>query len=363
MTETQTDPALLAIRERIRTAAAERTPLALTGGGTKAFYGEHVGVGLPLDLRDYRGIVSYEPTELVVTARCGTPLAEVQATLAEHGQWLACEPPRFGEGGTVGGMVAAGLSGPGRAAFGSVRDFVLGARMIDARGQWLAFGGQVMKNVAGYDISRLLCGSLGVLGPIVEVSLKVLPLPACERSWQLELEQGPAIRFFNELAGRPLPVTATAWLDGRAHLRLAGAEAGVRAAETELRDHHGAQPLDDSFWRELRDHRLPSLGAPLADGERLWRLSLPSSAAALALPGQWTVEWGGALRWLRTDASEAAVRAAARAAGGSSTRFRGAGDGPVFEPLPAVLMRIHKHLKTEFDPLGLFNPGRLVAGL
>ena len=362
MTDDPNDPALLAIRERIREASAARTPLAITGGGTKAFYGEPLR-GEPLEIRGYAGIVSYEPTELVITARAGTPMAEIQEALASRGQWLACEPPAFGPGGTVGGMVATGLSGPGRASLGSVRDFVLGAKMIDAHGEWLSFGGQVMKNVAGYDVARLLCGSLGILGPIVEVALKVLPVPACTSSWVFESDPTAAVRLFNELAGRPLPITATAWTQGRAHVRLAGAEPGVRAAERELREHHGAQPLEPEFWTALRDHTLAPLAPHEPGGRPLWRLSVPSSVPSMPLAGDWVIEWGGALRWLRTDAPADAVRAAARAAGGSACRFRGAGEEPVFEPLADVLGKIHRRLKAEFDPLGLFNPGRLIPGL
>ena len=362
MTENPNDPALLAIRDQIREASASQSPLAITGGATKAFYGEPLQ-GAPLDIRPYRGIISYEPTELVITARAGTPLAEIDEVLAGHGQWLACEPPVFSPGGTVGGMVAAGLSGPGRASLGAVRDYVLGAKMIDAHGQWLAFGGQVMKNVAGYDVSRLLCGSLGVLGVIAEVSLKVLPVPAQSSSWTFEVDATTAVRRFNELAGRPLPITACAWVDGRASIRLAGAAPAVAAAEALLRDEVGAEPMDPAFWSALRDHTLPTLAPELAPGEALWRLSLPSSTAPLSLPGRWLIEWGGALRWLRTDASAEAVRAAARAAGGSAMRFRGQGDEPVFDPLPDVLAKVHRRLKREFDPRGVFNPGRLIPGL
>lgn len=364
MIESRSDPALHAIREQIRAAAAAQTPLALKGGGSKAFYGEPLQ-GQTLSLTGYRGIVSYEPTELVVTARCGTPLDELEQVLAEKHQWLPFEPPHFAGGATVGGTVAAGLSGPGRASHGAVRDFVLGASMIDAHGQWLNFGGQVMKNVAGYDLSRLLCGSLGILGPIVEVSLKVLPRPALERTLGFEIEQAAALRLFNELAGRPLPVTAAAWADGRAWVRLAGAEPAVEAAAGELAGRHGAEPVDGRVWQQLRDHRLPTLADDAADAAvPLWRLSVPSVAPPIELAGKTVVEWGGALRWLRSDAPAQAVRAAARAVGGSACRFRGPRDGtPVFEPLPDVQMRVHRHLKQEFDPLGLFNRGRLVPSL
>ncbi|MBU6270072.1 MAG: glycolate oxidase subunit GlcE [Betaproteobacteria bacterium] len=360
------DPVLLRWRDRIRAADAAGAPLQLHGGATKAFYGEPA-VGDRFDTREYRGIVAYEPTELVVTARCGTPLAEVQAALDQAGQMLAFEPPAFGAAATVGGMVAAGLSGPRRASAGAVRDFVLGACLLDARGQWLRFGGQVMKNVAGYDVSRLLCGSLGVLGLITEVSLKVLPRPARELTLVMACDQAQALSWFNQWAGKPLPVSATAWSAGELHLRLSGAAAAVSAAVAQLGPRHGARGLDAeaaaSFWADLREHRHPAL----AGEQALWRVSVPSVAPPLALAGEPVLEWGGALRWYRGAADAAAVRAAAAAVGGSASLFRPGTGGPppagVFHPLPPVLAGLHARLKREFDPNRIFNPGRLYPDL
>jgi len=343
------------LRERIREAAGRAAPLRLRGGGSKDFYG-----GAPrgeiLDTREHAGIVSYEPTELVVTARCGTPLAELEDALAAHGQMLAFEPPHFGGAATVGGCVAAGLSGPRRAAAGALRDFVLGARLIDGSGRELAFGGQVMKNVAGYDVSRLLAGSLGVLGLIVEVSLKVLPRPAAERTLRLEMPQDKALEALSRWAGAGQPVSASAWRDGELSVRLSGAGRAVQAGAGKL----GGEALEDAaaerFWSGIRDHTDPYF----AGGAPLWRLSVPATAAPLDLAGAPLVEWGGALRWLRSGAEAATVRAAAARAGGHATLFRG-GDksAGVFAPLAPAIARLHRELKAAFDPAGVFNPGRL----
>jgi len=342
------------LRERVREAAGRRSPLRLRGGGSKDFYGG-APHGEVLDTRSLAGIVEYEPTELVVTARCGTPLAALESALAEKGQMLPFEPPHFGAGATLGGCVAAGLSGPRRAAAGAVRDFVLGARLLDGRARELAVGGRVMKNVAGYDIARLLAGSLGTLGVILEVSLKVLPRPAAESTLRLEMPQHEAIEALNRWAGRPLPVTASAWRAGALALRLSGSEAAVRSAAARI----GGEPLPgaEPFWRGIREQTDPFFAG---DAPPLWRLSVPSATPPLALEGEPLVEWGGALRWLRTGAGAEDVRAAAARAGGHATLFRG-GDksAGVFAPLGAAAMRLHRELKAAFDPAGIFNPGRL----
>ena len=346
-------------QERIRQAAARRTPLNLRGGGTKDFYGNPPR-GEVLDTRGHAGIVDYEPTELVITARCGTPLADLEALLEKNGQCLPFEPPHFGAGATLGGCVAAGLSGPRRASAGALRDFVLGVKLVDGRGELLAFGGQVMKNVAGYDVSRLLAGSLGILGMILEVSLKVLPRPPEERTLRLSLAQDAALEALNRWAGEPLPVSATAWHAGVLSVRLSGAPSALRAAAQRI----GGEPLDaseaDRFWLGVREHT----DAFFAGDAPLWRLSLPSHAPRVELPGEPLIEWGGALRWLRTPADAAAVRAAAARAGGHATLFRG-GDkaGGVFAPLAPAVLKLHQGLKAAFDPAGIFNRGRLHPGL
>jgi glycolate oxidase FAD binding subunit len=322
-------------------------PLRIRGGGSKDFYG-NAPAGEILDTRGHSGIVGYEPTELVITARCGTPLAEIETVLTENRQMLAFEPPAF--------VVAAGLSGPRRATAGAVRDFVLGVKVLDGRGHELDFGGQVMKNVAGYDVSRLMAGSLGTLGLILEVSLKVLPSPAAEATLRFDLPAAKALDTMNSWAGRPLPLSATCWHDDVLTVRLSGAGAAVRAACASL----GGEKVGDGdaavFWAGLREQRLDFF----AGAEALWRLSLPSVAGVVDLPGPTLVEWGGAQRWLRCAAGAAEVRAAAASVGGHATLFRG-GDrsGGALAPLDPVLARIHRDLKRAFDPRGIFNPGRL----
>lgn len=331
----------------------ERKPLRLRGGGTKDFYGGPLA-GEVLDTRGHAGIVNYEPTELVVTARCGTPLAEIQSALAARRQFLPFEPPLFGDApsaATVGGAVAAGLSGPRRAAVGSLRDYVLGVTIMDGEGRILKFGGEVMKNVAGFDVSRLMAGSLGTLGLILEVSLKVLPLPVAQATLRFELPQDKAIEAMNRWASQPLPVAATCWQDGVLSLQLAGARAAVDAACATL----GGERLDeaDAFWAALREQSSPFFAGDVP----LWRLSVPSVTPPLDLPGPVLIEWGGAQRWLRGELDAASLRAKV---GAGVTAFRG-GDRMrgVFSPLPAPVMEIHRRLKQAFDPYGVFNPGRL----
>lgn len=343
-------------KERIAAATASAIPLRIRGGGTKDWYGQ-VPRGEMLDTRMYSGIVAYEPTELVMTARCGTPLAEIDAVLAAHNQVLAFEPPHFSQWGTatLGGMVAAGLAGPGRQFSGSVRDFVLGADLMDAQGQVLHFGGQVMKNVAGYDVSRLLAGSLGTLGLILQVSLKVLPKANAASTRVFQADQMSALRLLNAWGGQALPLSASAWIDGVLTIRLSGAQAAVDAAEKKLGG--TALPNGEDFWHDLREHSHAFFAAPTLP---LWRLSVPSATPPLVLNGTQVIEWGGAQRWYRGDASVTAIRAAAAAAGGHASLYRGGDKGVgVFHPLAPALVKIHRKLKAAFDPSGIFNPGRM----
>lgn len=370
--------ALKDLQQRVAQAAADGTALRIRGGGSKDFYGQP-GTGKILDTRGYRGVVEYEPTELVLTARCGTPLAEVEQLLADHGQMLAFEPPHFGPHATLGGCVATGLSGPRRQTAGSLRDFVLGAKLLDGRAQVLSFGGQVMKNVAGYDLSRALAGSLGILGVILEASIKVLPVPAACVTLQFELNEATALNTLNRHAGLPLPITASAWHAGRLRLRLAGAGAAVRAAQDRLGGERIADTEAEAYWLSLREQTHPFFGASARDAANaeasredppLWRLSVTSTSAPVELPGEQLIEWGGALRWWKTLAAPEQVRA--EAGGRDSTRghatlFRAAAplraSTDVFEPLAPALMKIHRTLKAEFDPAGIFNRGRLYADL
>jgi glycolate oxidase FAD binding subunit len=360
------DTALQQIVERVREARSSRTPLEIRGGGTKSWHGEAPS-GEVLDTTGLVGISSYEPTELVVTVRAGTRLAELEATLAEQGQCLPFEPPRFGPASTVGGMVAAGIAGPTRASAGSVRDYVLGASLLNGRAELLGFGGQVMKNVAGYDVSRLLAGSLGILGVICEVSLKVLPRPPATSTLRFEMDEVTAIHCLNEWGGQPLPLAASAWWDGTLVLRLAGAAAAVQSARTRL----GGELVDDTlaaaFWDGLRDQRdefFVAAMAAVAEGATLWRLSVPQVTPPLGLQGDGLVEWGGAQRWLCTTLAAADVRAAVQRAGGHATLWRAKERATgAFAPLAPPLDRIHRELKTAFDPDRILNPGRLYPGL
>ncbi len=343
------------LREAVARAFADDTPLRIVGGDSKAFFGRRA-TGQALDVSGHRGTVAYEPSELVLTARAGTPLTEVETLLAGERQMLPFEPPHFGPGATLGGTIACGLSGPRRPYAGAARDFVLGVQVVNGRGEVLRFGGQVMKNVAGYDVSRLMVGALGTLGVLLEVSVKVLPAPAREVTLVLEADAPSAIETMNRLAGRPLPLTAACHAEGRLYLRLSGSESGVEAARSAL----GGETADGGFWETLREQQLPFF----AGEGPLWRLSVPPTTPPLDLPGPMLLDWGGAQRWSRTDAGEARVRQVAGSAGGHATLFRGGHrDADVFHPLAPSLAALHRRLKAAFDPAGVLNPGRLYAGL
>jgi glycolate oxidase FAD binding subunit len=368
------DPALQVLIDRVHSARAAGAQLCIRGGGTKAFYGE-APQGETLDTRVLAGTSSYEPTELVVTTRCGTLLAELEALLATKGQCLPFEPPHFGDparpvserGATVGGMVAAGLSGPSRAAVGSVRDHLLGATLLNGKGEVLTFGGQVMKNVAGYDVSRLLAGSLGMLGVILEVSLKVMPVAPATLTLRLEMDQASALARLNEWAGLPLPLNASAWWDGNLIVRLRGALAAVQAARVRLGGDVIQPEHAGPFWDGLRHHDdefFAHARRAVAGGAALWRLSVPSVAPALPLAGEQMIEWGGAQRWLCSAMPAAVVREVVAKAGGHATLFAAADKSAgVFAPLRSPLDRIHRELKKSFDPSRIFNPGRLYPDL
>ena len=375
------DLALAQITDRVRAAAADQTPLRLRGGGTKDFWGLALQ-GEVLDTRVLRGILSYEPSELVVTVRAGTPLAELEAALAAQGQCLPFEPPHFARtaagGATVGGMVAAGLSGPARASVGSVRDYLLGVKLLNGRAELLTFGGQVMKNVAGYDVSRLMAGAWGTLGLLTEVSLKVLPVPPGEATLRFDdCNQADALRKLHAWGGQPLPLNASCWVNdgtagaGTLYVRLRGAVAAVEAA---CRSMGGTRPDNATVapdWAACREQTLPWFAARAQRPDHaLWRLSVPATAPVLTLPAgaQPLVEWHGALRWVQAPAAAGdALRAAASAVGGSASVFVAAGAsetsvGGQFDLKSPALEQIHARLKRSFDPAGIFNPGRMAPG-
>lgn len=347
------------IVERVREAHARGTPLELRGGGTKAFYGRLEGRGEVLELAGQAGVVFYEPTELVLCARGGTPLAELEALLAAERQMLAFDPPCYGAAATLGGAVAAGLSGPRRPYAGAVRDFVLGVRVLSGEGRVLRFGGRVMKNVAGFDLSRLMAGALGTLGVLLEVTVKVLPSPPRELTLARPASAEQARELVEGWAARGVPLSASCHHEGVLRWRLSGSEQAVAAGRARTGG-DGEGEGGQAFWTALRDHRL----AFFDDPRPLWRLSLPAACPTLRLEGEGLEEWGGTLRWLKSDSPAHTLRAAVRAAGGHATLFRG-GDrrGEVFEPLPAGLGAVHARLKRLFDPSGILNPGRLYADL
>lgn len=342
--------------EAIREATRNRKSLAICGGNNKAFYGRRTD-GTPISVAAHAGILSYDPTELVLSARAGTSLALLESGVAEHRQIIPFEPPHFGPTATLGGAIACGLSGPRRPFSGATRDFVLGVTVLTGRGQQLRFGGQVMKNVAGYDIARLMTGSLGTLGVLLDVSIKVLPTPQTEITLALERDPATAIQTMNALAARPLPLSAACTYEGTLYVRLSGTASAVAAARQTI----GGSEVDGlSLWQGIREHTHPFF----AGSKPLWRLSVPSATPPIDLPAALLIDWGGAQRWLRTDATAPVIRAAVDRVGGHATLFRGhAGRGEIFHPLSPALLRLHRRLKAAFDPQRLLNPGRMYQEL
>lgn len=339
------------LAERVRDAAAARRPLRLVSRDSKGFYG-HAVDGEPLELAAHCGIVRYEPTELVLTARAGTPVSAIEAALAANGQMLPFEPPSFDGDASIGGAVAAGLGGPRRPWGGAPRDLLLGVTLLDGRGRILRFGGEVMKNVAGYDVSRLMAGALGTLGVLLEVSLKVLPAPAVERSLVLTLPHDAALGKMRELARQPVPLSGACHIDDRLYLRLSGNLASVEAWHEQIGGDVGSEA---DIWHDLRDHRLPFF----ADPQPLWRLSLPPATPRLACEHTVATDWAGAQRWVHSRCSANEIRTEVAKSGGHAILFRhGNDETPVFHPLDAVRQRLHNGLKQVFDPAGILNPGR-----
>ena len=371
-----------AFREQILNAAKTKTPLSIEGGGTKSWYGNPNNYA-KLNTRSYSGILEYQPEELVITACAGTPLKEIEAVLKEKNQVLAFEPPHFGENATFGGAIAAGLAGPGRITVGNFRDFVLGARILDGKGQDLSFGGKVMKNVAGYDVSRLLPGSLGTLSLLLEASVKVLPKPAATATLRCQISQEKALKALNEWAGQPLPLSASCWIgsakggDGELTFRLAGAAAAVKAAIPLMSSLVNASELNEEvaedFWSNLREQKLSTFGNLSAD-QTLYRLALPAACGPIAISGandDIVLEWHGQQRWIEAPGDEAtftAIKAIANSHGGHATRFRqGANVDPSYQRFTLLTEQAHskaleavqERLRSAFDPAGVFATKRL----
>lgn len=351
------DAILEQLTESVVKANENKQALCIRGGSSKDFYGNPQALNYSkLETGPYRGTVDYDPTELVLSARAGTPLIELENLLSEHNQMMAFEPPCFDGAATLGGSIASGLSGPRRAYNGAARDFVLGVKLLDGQGRILNFGGRVMKNVAGYDVSRLMTGAMGTLGVLLEVSLKVLPKPETERTLCFELPSEPALAKMRRCAGQTLPVSASCHIDRHLYIRLSGIESAVDAARVKL----GGDEIKNStqFWESIKNQTHPFFRS----NTRLWRLSLKPTAPPLSIPGEQAIEWGGALRWLAAaeDCAAAEIHAQAESAGGHATLFRGNDPSiPAFHPLPGALLKIHQRLKLQFDPAGIFNPQRL----
>jgi glycolate oxidase FAD binding subunit len=345
------------LQQQVASAANAKRALRIQSGNTKAFYGRDMVAGI-LDVSGHRGIISYEPTELVITARAGTPLKDIEQALAEKNQIPGFEPPHFGERATLGGTVACNFSGPRRAYAGAARDFVLGSKLINGKGEILSFGGQVMKNVAGYDVSRLMCGALGTLGVLLEVSLKVLPKPETEITLTHELDAEPALKKLHSLARQALPISASCVDGHQLHIRLSGSDAAVTAARKCI----GGDVMEysENFWQQLREQQHHFFKT----SQTLWRISVASTTPLLNLPGKWLYEWDGALRWLISDADAASIRQIVTAHGGHAICFRSLHKPDnVFHPLNSGLMTLHKNLKQAFDPAHIFNPGIMYSDI
>ena len=343
------------LQEKILTAIEDSTALDIQGLGSKQFYGRKAE-GKALCLEAHTGIISYEPSELVITVRSGTPLTEIIETLRQNQQMLAFEPPLFNGTGSIGGAIATGLSGPRRPYTGSARDFVLGINCLNGKAELLHFGGQVMKNVAGYDVSRLMCGALGTLGVLLDISLKVLPIPEYEITLVRDCNQKEALNLIQHLSGKNIPLSGACHNDNKLSLRLSGTETSVLNASADI---GGDEQFNaEEFWASLRDHTHDFFN----DAARLWRLSLPPATAALKLEGEEFLDWGGAQRWLKTNEDNDTIRQTCDAHNGHATLFRHQeNDTDIFHPLSPGVAHLHRQLKQSFDPHAIFNPKRMTA--
>lgn len=345
------------LQQTVQEAFETRSALKIVGGNSKSFYGRDCD-GTELRVSDHSGIVNYEPTELVISALAGTPTSEIEALLAENHQMLGFEPPRFADDSTLGGTVACGLSGPRRPFAGAVRDFVLGCRILNGKGELLSFGGEVMKNVAGYDVSRLMAGSLGTLGVLLEISLKILPRPPSEMTLAYEMDDDKAIETMNEWCTRSLLLSALCYDGQRVHMRLSGNKSVLLSTARKM----GGEriPNSEQYWRDVRDQNLVFF----QNNEILWRFSLSPATPFPLLSGQWFSDWAGAQRWLKSDEQPDSIFRSAAGHGGHALLFRGDDGGSErFQPLPQKLWKLHKSVKQAFDPAGILNPGRMYKDL
>lgn len=343
------------LQQQVAMAIDSGHPLRITGGGGKAFLCPDIDAR-ELAVAEHSGIIDYQPTELVLTARAGTRLSEIEAALTEHGQMLPFEPPHFSPQATLGGAIACALSGSIRPFTGSARDFVLGCRILNGHAQCLHFGGKVMKNVAGYDVSRLMAGAMGSLGVLLEISIKVLPAFPSQCSLIQQRQPADALRLMQTLSTQNLPLSGLAYDGEQVHIRLAGSESSVAATRRKL----GGEQQPDRFWRALNEQT-----HPFFDGDSpLWRLSLPVATPWLDMPGKQLIDWAGGLRWLRSrDPAESLFRIAARHQGHARLFRSPDGSGPRLHALSPALLALHRRIKASFDPHRLFNPGILYPEL
>ncbi|MGH1536963.1 MAG: glycolate oxidase subunit GlcE [Gammaproteobacteria bacterium] len=344
------------IAAKIQDAFQQKQALHIHAGNTKSFYGRKIQAQ-PLSMVQHAGVIEYEPSELYITARSGTSLTEIEQTIADQNQMLPCEPPHFGINATLGGMISSGLSGCRRVSAGSVRDCILGTDILNGKGEALHFGGKVMKNVAGYDVSRLMCGALGTLGVILSASIRLLPKPECEHTIALTLDSKTAIAKMNEWANSPIPISATFYDGEMLYIRLSSSLSAVNACKKEI----GGEAIDqcDMFWKAIKEHTHDFFNAE----KPLWRLSVPPSTETLNIAGENILEWNGSLRWYLSDMDESTIRVEAERVGGHATLFKGDANEQVFHPLSSASMKIHKKLKHVLDPAGILNSGRMFAEL
>ncbi len=344
------------LQQQVVSATKNKTPLNIHGGDSKSFFGR-TPRGEPIELTGHSGIINYQTKELVITARSGTPLNLIEQTLDQQGQMLSFEPPHFGDTATLGGTIACGLSGPRRPFAGSARDYILGVRLINGRAEVLRFGGEVIKNVAGYDLSRLVTGAMGTLGLMLDISLRVIPKPEALLTLTQTVPVEEALEQMVNLRRTSNPISAAAYADGALTIRLAGAASTVEHYAAKLAWIQLSEP--DLFWQQIREQQHPFF----ADDRPLWRLSLPATAPLPKLSGQWLIDWAGGLRWLVSDDPADTIFKTAEALGGHAQCFRNGDPDLCYPPLNSIVQRFHQQLKQAFDPDRLFNPGRMYPGL
>lgn len=352
-----------ALQSSVKDAIDKQTPLFIHGGNSKLFYGNSVDAA-PLDVSQHTGIISYDPTELCITVRAGTLLSDIEKILQAENQILPFEPPQYTANTTIGGALAAGISGPRRAYSGSVRDAILGVKIINGEGEIVNFGGQVMKNVAGYDLSRMMVRSQGTLGVILEASIRLLPKSKHEVTLSFNGDQAFALDYFESSRIQQLPITASAWFNEEAYLRLSGSEKSLENTSKDLHHSLDAKPIDNTkeFWADIRDHKHHFFGRT---DKPLWRLSLPPASDVIKqMNDNQFIEWGGAQRWVNTNTPANIIQSSANNRNGYATLFQGdIPETPCFPILDKTLMKFHKQLKDNMDPHGIFNPGRMYSGL